>query len=126
MNEMFENDWAHKAALQLGDDLTDRSGLGNAWDEIDDEIRSEIITHWGGIIRKAVGSIFKVDPYCREFGCYMDHSTQVVHHDDFAELRELRKAKYLRHAKRNRSWLTCNDYLRLTTPSKNDYRIRPR
>lgn len=37
---------AEKAVSRIIDDLTDRGGLGDAWDQVDDEIRQEIISAW--------------------------------------------------------------------------------
>lgn len=45
--------WAHKAANEIWDDLSDRKGVGNELEEIDKEVKSEIIDTMAQIIRKA-------------------------------------------------------------------------
>lgn len=46
---------ATKAVRRLLDDLTDRRGLRQAWDEIDEEIQGEIEVRWAEIIDAAFG-----------------------------------------------------------------------
>lgn len=46
---------AEKAVSKIIDDLTDRGGLGDAWDQIDDEIRQEIISAWIMILMEEIG-----------------------------------------------------------------------
>ena len=37
---------ASAAVLVIVEDLTNRRGLRHAWDEIDDEVRAEIVEEW--------------------------------------------------------------------------------
>lgn len=45
-------DKAVNIALAIETDICDRAGLGNGWDEIDDDIRQEIREEWQQIIQK--------------------------------------------------------------------------
>jgi hypothetical protein len=46
---------AIKAVERIIDDLTDRRGLREEWDEIDEDVQGEIMTVWVGIIVKECG-----------------------------------------------------------------------
>jgi hypothetical protein len=41
---------ARKAAERIAEDLLDRSGLGNAWEDVDPDVQEEILEHWTNII----------------------------------------------------------------------------
>lgn len=41
-------------AQEILEDLTDRRGLRQAWEEIDDDIRDEILTRWVSIISEGI------------------------------------------------------------------------
>jgi len=43
-------DKSEKIVKALISDLTDRSGFGNVWDSLDDEIQTEIKREWKNII----------------------------------------------------------------------------
>jgi hypothetical protein len=45
---------ADTALAQIIHDLKDRSGLSNSWDDIDVDIRNEIIATWRGFIVAAI------------------------------------------------------------------------
>jgi hypothetical protein len=45
---------AKKAAKKIIADLSDRDGLGNEWDNIDEETQREILATWTYIIREAM------------------------------------------------------------------------
>ena len=45
-------DVAQRIAKAIELDLSDRSGLGNEWDQIDNEIKRQIRETWVNIIRK--------------------------------------------------------------------------
>ncbi len=40
----------HEMTLAIESDISDRSGLGNALEECDDEIRAEMRSRWGVLI----------------------------------------------------------------------------
>lgn len=42
-------------ATRIRDDICDRSGLGNSWDEIDHEIQQDIINAWVEIATQEIG-----------------------------------------------------------------------
>ena len=42
--------YAVKIVTKILEDLTDRKGLGNEWDDYDDEIQEEIRSNWENII----------------------------------------------------------------------------
>ncbi len=46
-------DWAHAAARGVLADLVDRRGVGNELEQIDDEVRNEIVQELAEIIRLA-------------------------------------------------------------------------
>ena len=46
-------DWAHYAARGILADLTDRSGIKYSFDNIDDDVRAEMVTTLAEIIRTA-------------------------------------------------------------------------
>ena len=46
-------DWAEAAALGILYDLNDRRGIKNGFDDVDMEVRMEIVTHMADIIRTA-------------------------------------------------------------------------
>lgn len=46
---------AIKAVNAIVDDITDRKGLGNEWEALDEDIQGEIIATWVAIIVKEVG-----------------------------------------------------------------------
>lgn len=50
---------AQLAVDMIVDDLTGRSGLQNAWEEIDDDIRDEIVDKWRKIIETAMDGYSK-------------------------------------------------------------------
>ena len=41
-----------KIVFRFIEDFTDRRGMGDEWDEIDDEIQDEIIETWIDIVKK--------------------------------------------------------------------------
>lgn len=43
-----------KIVAEILDDLTDRGGLQNAWDDIDEEIQEEIKKEWIAIVKKNI------------------------------------------------------------------------
>lgn len=45
-----KNKPSYRAVKRIIDDLMDRSGLGNAWDEIGKEVQQEIVDAWMSII----------------------------------------------------------------------------
>lgn len=47
------NNWIDQAVDKIIKDIQGRSGIGNEWDEIDDEIREQIREEWVEIIRQA-------------------------------------------------------------------------
>ena len=48
-----------KIIQALIDDITDRSGLGDEWGELDDDIKEEIKQAWTTIIQKHIDIEFK-------------------------------------------------------------------
>jgi len=46
---------AIKAVNAIVEDITDRSGIGNEWEGMDEETQGEIIATWVGIIVREVG-----------------------------------------------------------------------
>lgn len=54
MNDLPEK--AIKAVNAIVDDITDRSGIGNEWEAIDEKTQGDIIATWVGIIVKEVGA----------------------------------------------------------------------
>jgi hypothetical protein len=46
---------AIKAVERIVRDIEGRKGLGNEWEEIDEDIRGEIMAEWMGIIVKECG-----------------------------------------------------------------------
>lgn len=50
------NERVDEAVAAIERDLRKRKGLGNEWDEIDDETREEIRMIWGGIIETEMGA----------------------------------------------------------------------
>lgn len=52
MNATDEETLAHDIVARIVDDLSDRRGLRQAWDEIDEEIRDEIILEWIAIVEE--------------------------------------------------------------------------
>jgi hypothetical protein len=53
MKRKQKKDWADKAVDKIIYDLSDRRGLRQEWDQIDDEIKCEIKAIWTKIIRRA-------------------------------------------------------------------------
>jgi len=47
---------AIKAVNAIVEDITDRRGLGNEWEAIDEDTQGEIITAWVAIIVREIGS----------------------------------------------------------------------
>jgi len=43
-----------KIVTEILNDLTDRGGLQNAWDDIDEEIQDEIKAEWIAIVKKNI------------------------------------------------------------------------
>lgn len=41
---------AHRIAEKIADDIQDRCGLGNEWEQIDPETRRTILENWAEII----------------------------------------------------------------------------
>lgn len=50
---------ADEAVEAIVRDLTDRRGLRQTWDEIDDGIRDEIIGKWKKLVAQSVRSVIK-------------------------------------------------------------------
>jgi hypothetical protein len=48
---MIGSDTAWRIVDKILNDLTDRAGLSDAWDEIDDETQAEIIAEWQDIVQ---------------------------------------------------------------------------
>lgn len=46
-------DWAHRAARGVLADLTDRRGIKNGFDDVDEDVRKEIVNSLSSIIREA-------------------------------------------------------------------------
>jgi hypothetical protein len=42
--------WSKRALFRIVSDITGRSGLGNEWEQIDEEIQEEIMAEWLEII----------------------------------------------------------------------------
>src|SRR5450631_1244863 len=51
---MTRGQQAREIVLRIITDLTDRRGLRQQWDEIDDEIRDEIVAQWEKLTREAL------------------------------------------------------------------------
>ncbi len=45
---------AATVVAEIVDDLYDRQGLGDEWDQITDDVRDEIIDTWRSIVAKAL------------------------------------------------------------------------
>jgi len=43
-----------KIVHDLIDDLSDRSGIGNEWDEMDEETQEELIKKWESIVKRYI------------------------------------------------------------------------
>lgn len=43
-----------EAAAKIARDIEDRQGLGDEWDEIDNELQMEIMHEWAGLIETIV------------------------------------------------------------------------
>lgn len=52
----IKSDIAKQAVEAIVYDLTDRGGLSDEWDQIDEEIQVEIKNKWHGIIERALDS----------------------------------------------------------------------
>jgi len=46
-------DWAHRAARGVLVDLTDRRGIKNGFDDVDEDVRKDIVNSLASIIREA-------------------------------------------------------------------------
>jgi hypothetical protein len=46
---------ARKIVRLIESDISDRSGLGDEWTNIDDDTRAEILDKWAGIIDREIG-----------------------------------------------------------------------
>lgn len=51
---MALSDTAESIVAQIVDDLSGRSGLGNEWDQIDEQTKKEIIEHWEYIVLRMI------------------------------------------------------------------------
>ena len=49
----MKSDWALKAAEEIADDIQGRQGLGNEWEQIDEDDRKQITDEWADIIARA-------------------------------------------------------------------------
>ena len=49
-----EEELARKIVDEIVDDLSDRSGLGNKWDQIDEDVKNEIIDTWADIVFRRI------------------------------------------------------------------------
>lgn len=52
MSERIEREHARKIVKAIINDLTNRRGLRHEWDQIDDDIRREIVNTWTDIVEE--------------------------------------------------------------------------
>lgn len=54
MNKLAIQDVARSIVMNIVSDLSDRRGLGQEWDQIDDDIREDIENIWRTIVDEAI------------------------------------------------------------------------
>lgn len=54
MNKLAIQDVARSIVMNIVSDLSDRRGLGQEWDQIDDDIREDIETVWRTIVGESI------------------------------------------------------------------------
>jgi hypothetical protein len=52
---MSDKEVAKRIVQSIVDDFTDRSGLSDAWDSIDEDIQAEITDTWENIVCEEIG-----------------------------------------------------------------------